>query len=79
MLGKSPDRRRMTGQHGDRQLAKAHILGQDGQERVDDARAKAFADHHAVDVARVECARRALDAERADEADPLADGDRKLG
>ena len=65
--------------HGDRQIAKAHILGQDGQQRVDDARAKTFADHHAVDVAGLERARRALDAERADNADPFADATDSVG
>ncbi len=63
----------MAAEHGDRQIAKPHVLGQHGQQRFDDARAKAVADDHAVDIARVERARRALDAERADQADLLAD------
>ena len=69
--------RGMAAEHGDRQIAKAHIFGQHGQQRLDDARAETVADHHAVDVARIERARRALDAERADHADPLADRDRQ--
>ena len=64
-------------EHGDRQVAKARVLGEHGQQRLDDARAETVADHHAVDVAGVERARRALDAERADQADALADGDRE--
>jgi hypothetical protein len=69
----------MAAEHRDRQIAKAHVLGEHGQQRFDDARTKAVADHHAVDVAGVERARRALDAERADHADALADGDRERG
>ena len=68
----------MAAEHRDRQIAKTHVLGQHGQQRFDDARAEAVADDHAVDVAGIERARRALDAERADEADPLADRNRKL-
>ena len=71
------DRAGMAAEHGDRQVAKAHVFGEHGQQRLDDARPETVADHHAVDVARIERARRALDAERADHADPLADGDRK--
>ena len=69
----------MADQHGDRQIAKAHVLGEHRQQRLDDARTEAVADDHAVDVAGIERARRALDAERADQADTLADGDRQLG
>ena len=66
----------MAAEHDDRQIAKAHILGEHGQERFDNARPEAVADDHAVDIARVEGACRALDAECADQADALADGDR---
>jgi len=67
----------MAAEHGDRKIAKAHIVGEHGEQRLDDARAKAVADHDAVDVAGVEGARRALDAERADQADALAERDRE--
>ena len=68
----------MAAEHGDGQVAKTHVLGKHGQQRLDDARTKSVADHHAVDVAGIERARRAFDAERADEADAFADGDGKL-
>ena len=68
----------VAAEHRDRQIAKARVLGEHRQQRLDDARTETVADDHAVDVAGVERARRALDAERADEADTLADGDRKL-
>ena len=67
----------LAAEHGDRQVAKAGVLGEHGQQRLDHARAETVADHHAVDVAGVERARRALDAECADQADALADGDRE--
>ena len=68
----------MAAEHRDRQVAKAHVLGENRQQRLDDTRAETVADHQAVDVARVERARRALDAERADQADAFADRDREL-
>ena len=68
----------MAAEHDDRQIAEAHVVGEHRQERLDDARSKTFADHHAVDIARIERARGALDAERADDADPLADRDRQF-
>ena len=68
----------MTAEHRDRQVAKAGVLGEHRQQRLDDARPEAVADHQSVDVARIERSGGALDAERADEPDALADGDRKL-
>ncbi len=67
----------MAAKHGDRQVAKTHILGQHGQQSLDDFGAKTVADHHAVDVARIERPRGAFDGERADHADLLADRDRQ--
>ncbi len=64
-------------EQADRKVAEARVLGQHGEQRIDDAGAKAFADDHAVDVAGVEIARGGLDAERADETDALADRDRE--
>ncbi len=61
----------------DRQIAKAHVLGEHGEQRLDHARAKTLADHHAVDVAIVERAGCALDRQGADHAHPLADRDRQ--
>ena len=60
-------------QHADRQVAKPHVLGEQGQQRLDHARAQPFADDHAVDVASVEIARGSLDAQHPDQADALAD------
>ena len=78
MRGKPLDDAGLAAENGDRQVAKARVLGEHRQQRLDDARAETVADHHAVDVTGVERARRALDAERADEADAFADGDREL-
>ena len=64
-------------EHADRQVAETRVLGQHGQQRLDHARPEAVADDDAVDVAGVEIARGGLDAERADEADALADRDRQ--
>jgi len=66
-------------EHADRKVAKARVLGQHGEERLDDPGTQAFADDDAVDVAGVEIAGRGLDAQCADEADALADRDRKHG
>ena len=52
MGGKRLDRAGMAAEHGDRQVAKAHVLGKHGQQRLDDTRAETVADHHAVDVAQ---------------------------
>ena len=68
----------MAAEHRNRQIAKTNVLGKHGQQRFDDARTKAVADDHTVDVTGIERTRRALDAERPDKADPLADRDRKL-
>ncbi len=68
----------VAAQHRDRQIAKASVLGEYGQQRFNDPRAKTVADDHAVDVAGMKRPRRALDAECADEADAFADRDRQL-
>ena len=60
-------------------MAEAGVFGQHGQEGIDHARAKTFAEHDAVDVARIEMFRRGLDAERADHAGLLAERDRQRG
>ena len=65
----------MSRHDADRQVAEAAVLDQGGEEGFDRRRAEAFADDDAVDVAIVEIARGGLDAERPDDADPLADRD----
>ena len=65
-------RRQSVRRHHHRQVAKARIFGQHGEEGVDHARAKTFAEHDAVDVAYIEVSGRGFDAERADHAHPLA-------
>ena len=69
-------RRQIGRRHHDRQMAETGILGQHGEEGVDHARAKTFAEHDAVDVAGVEMLCRGLDRERADDAGALAERDR---
>ena len=64
-------------EHADRQVAKARVLGQHRQQRLDHAVAQPLADHHAVDVAGVEIARSGFDAKRPDQAHALADRDRE--
>ena len=61
----------------DRQVEKARVLGEHGQERLGRARAEPFADYDAVHVAGVEVVHCGLDAERTDEPEALADRDRK--
>ena len=70
-------RREIGRRHHDRQMAEAGVLGQHGEEGVDHARAKAFGEHDAVDVAGVEMTGRRLDAERADHAGLLAERHRQ--
>ena len=60
-------------EHADRQVAKAHVLGQHREQRFDHARPEAVADDDAVDVAGIEIAGGGLDAEGADQTDAFAD------
>ena len=76
-IGQVIGRRQPIRRHHDRQIAKARILGQHGEEGIDHARAKTFAEHDAVDVARVEVFRGGFDRERADHAHPFAERYRK--
>src|SRR6516164_3892733 len=66
-------------QHADRQIAKAYVLGEHGQQRLDDACTQALTDDDAVYVTRVEIAGGGLDAQRPNEPDAFADRDRKCG
>ena len=68
----------MAAEHRHRDVAEAGVFGQHRQQRLDDPRPEAVADHQPVDVAAVERAGGAFDAERADQTDPLADRDREL-
>ena len=61
-------RRQVARRHHDRQVAEAGVLRQHGEEGVDHARTKPFAEHDAVDVAGVEMLGGGLDAECADHA-----------
>ncbi len=78
-IGQIVGRRQSIRRHHDGQIAEARIFGQHRQEGILHARAKTFAEHDAVDVARVEVFRRGLDAERADDAHPLAERHRERG
>src|SRR5215472_1891834 len=62
----------------DREIAKAHVLCDSGEERLDHAGAKSVTEDDAVDVAFAEKSRGGFDAERADQARALADGDREI-
>ena len=70
-------RRQVVCRYDHGKVAEAGILRQHGEEGVDHARAKAFAEHDAVDVSDVEMLRRRLDRERADHAGALAKRDRQ--
>src|SRR3954467_4736714 len=61
-------------EHADRQVAKARVLGQHGDQGFYHARPKAVADDDAVDVAGIEIAGGGLHAEGADQTDAFADG-----
>jgi len=64
----------MVADDGNRQIAKARFFREHGEQRFDHARVEPFADDHAVDVARFERARRALDGERANDPDMFVGG-----
>ena len=61
-IGQIVGRRQRIRRHHHRQIAEARILGQHREEGIHHARAKTFAEHDAVDVARVEMFRRGFDA-----------------
>ena len=70
---------RRAAKQRDRKIAEAGILAKRSEERIDHRRTVAFADENAVELARVEIACGAFDAERADQADAFADDSCKFG
>src|SRR5438876_10422693 len=60
-------------EHSDREIAEAGIFGEHREQRIDRAGAESIADHHAIDVARIEKTRGGLDAERTYEPGPLTE------
>ena len=66
-------------EHADRQIAKATVLGDHGQEGFDIAGMEAVADQEAVGVARLQITRRRLDAQHADHAALFADRNAESG
>jgi len=55
----------------------AEFLGQLSEERFDPARPQTIADHHAVDLARIEITRGRFNAESPNKTDPLSERDRE--
>ena len=74
-------RRQSRKRHHDGQMAKARIFAEHGEERVDHAVGKTFAEHDPVDIARIEMFGRRFDAQRADDAHAFAErnGKRRIG
>ena len=71
--------RRSIVQHANGQIAKASVLGKQGQKRFNRARSKSIADDHPVDVAGVEIACGGVDAQRTDETGAPGDRERQRG